>query len=237
MAVLSFKVQADYEKVVRLREEIAKLENQLKSFGRNTPLDEIKAVETRLAEAKSQFTALSTEAAKAGATIDSDFKAKIYSASQTVNDFTREIIDQKAVIRGHESDVKRLKEAYQKALKNDSSKASAIKEELDAAKHTTEESKEVLFDLTQQQAKAKLSVKELKDEYAAFKGETEKTTDSHEDLLASLKKMAGSVIGVAALKGLASQIVAVRGQFQDMETSIETLVGKDMTAKLMPQIK
>ena len=100
MAVLSFKVQADYEKVVRLREEIAKLENQLKSFGRNTPLDEIKAVETRLAEAKSQFTALSTEAAKAGATIDSDFKAKIYSASQTVNDFTREIIDQKAVIRG-----------------------------------------------------------------------------------------------------------------------------------------
>lgn len=237
MAVLSFKVQADYEKVVRLREEIVKLENQLKSFGRNTPLDEIKAVEARLSEAKSQFTALSTEAAKAGATIDSDFKAKIYSASQTVNDFTREIIDQKAVIRGHESDVKRLKEAYQKALKNDSSKASAIKEELDAAKHTTEESKEVLFDLTQQQAKAKLSVKELKDEYAAFKGETQKTTDSHEDLLASLKKMAGSVIGVAALKGLASQIVAVRGQFQDMETSIETLVGKDMTAKLMPQIK
>lgn len=237
MAVLSFKVQADYEKVVRLREEIVKLENQLKSFGRNTPLDEIKAIEARLAEAKSQFTALSTEAAKAGATIDSDFKAKIYSASQTVNDFTREIIDQKAVIRGHESDVKRLKEAYQKALKNDSSKASAIKEELDAAKHTTEESKEVLFDLTQQQAKAKLSVKELKDEYAAFKGEAQKTTDSHEDLLASLKKMAGSVIGVAALKGLASQIVAVRGQFQDMETSIETLVGKDMTAKLMPQIK
>lgn len=237
MAILAFKVQADYEKVVRLREEIAKLENQLKSFGRNTPIDEIKAVENKLAEAKSQFAALSTEAAKAGATIDSDFKAKIYSASQTVNDFTREIIDQKAVIRGHESDVKRLKDAYQKALKNDTSKASAIKEELDAAKHTTEESKEVLFDLTQQQAKAKLSVKELKDEYAAFKGETKKTTDSHEDLLASLKKMAGSVIGVAALKGLASQIVAVRGQFQDMETSIETLVGKDMTAKLMPQIK
>ena len=64
MAVLSFKVQADYEKVVRLREEIAKLENQLRSFGRNTPLNEIKAVENKLADAKRQFTSLATEAAE-----------------------------------------------------------------------------------------------------------------------------------------------------------------------------
>lgn len=49
MAVLSFKVKADYEKVVRLREEIAKLEAQMRSFGRNTPQTEIKAVEAKLA--------------------------------------------------------------------------------------------------------------------------------------------------------------------------------------------
>ena len=52
MAILSFKVQADYEKVVKLREEIAKLETQMRSFGRNTPQTEIKAVEARLAEAR-----------------------------------------------------------------------------------------------------------------------------------------------------------------------------------------
>lgn len=237
MAILAFKVQADYEKVVRLREEIAKLENQLKSFGRNTPIDEIKAVENKLAEAKSQFAALSTEAAKAGATISSDFKSKIYEASQTVNGLTREIIEQKAVVRGHESDLKGLKDAYRNAMSSGSSNASSIKKELDAAKHTTEESKAVLFDLTQEQAKAKLKVKELKEEYASFKDETRDTTDSHDDFMASLKKMAGSVIGITALKSLASQVVAVRGQFQDMETAIETLVGKDMANKLMPQIK
>lgn len=40
MAVLSFKVQADYEKVVRLREEIAKLENAQDGC-RHTELKEI----------------------------------------------------------------------------------------------------------------------------------------------------------------------------------------------------
>lgn len=238
MAVLSFKVQADYEKVVRLREEIAKLENQLKSFGRNTPLNEIKAVESKLADAKSQFTAITTEAAKAGATIDSGFKAKIYSASQAVNDLTAKIIKQKSVVKNVEFDVKRLGEAYQKALKSGSgNKASEMKAEYDAAKKALQEEKAALFGLTQEKATATLATKRLKDEYNAFKKEAKETTDASNGFSLSLGKIAGLVGGAAALKQLASQIVSVRGQFQDMETAIETLVGKDMANKLMPQIK
>ena len=238
MAVLSFKVQADYEKVVRLREEIVKLENQLKSFGRNTPLNEIKAVESKLADAKSQFTAITTEAAKAGATIDSGFKAKIYSASQAVNDLTAKIIEQKSVVKNVEFDVKRLGEAYQKALKSGSgNKASEMKAEYDAAKKALQEEKAALFGLTQEKATATLATKRLKDEYNAFKKEAKETTDASNGFSLSLGKIAGLVGGAAALKQLASQIVSVRGQFQDMETAIETLVGKDMANKLMPQIK
>lgn len=238
MAVLSFKVQADYEKVVRLREEIVKLENQLKSFGRNTPLNEIKAVESKLADAKSQFTAITTEAAKAGATIDSGFKAKIYSASQAVNDLTAKIIEQKSVVKNVEFDVKRLGEAYQKALKSGSgNKASEMKAEYDAAKKALQEEKAALFGLTQEKATATLATKRLKDEYNAFKEEAGEAVKTNEGFTVSLGKIAGLVGGAAALKQLASQIVSVRGQFQDMETAIETLVGKDMANKLMPQIK
>lgn len=74
MAVLSFKVQADYEKVARLREEIVKLENQLKSFGRNTPVKEIKEIETKLAATKKEFTAMATQAAETGAVVNTTFK-------------------------------------------------------------------------------------------------------------------------------------------------------------------
>lgn len=237
MAILSFKVQADYDKVVRLREEIAKLETQLKSFGKNTPLVEIKAVETKLAEAKTEFTEVASAAAKAGAIIDKDFKNKIRESTKSVDDFTAQIIEQKAIIKGHEDDVKKLGEAYRKALKNDSPKASSIKTELDAAKFTLEEQKGALFELTQEKAKAQLATKKLKDEYAEFKDETKETTKESDNMGLSLGKIAGLVGGVAVLKQFGSAIVQVRGQFQEMETSIQTLVGEEMTSKLLPKIK
>ena len=101
MAVLSFKVQADYEKVVRLREEITKLENQLKSFGRNTPLNEIKAIENRLSKAKKEFTDLATEAAESGAVVNSSVSsmAKNIAALFTVQK-AAEFATQVATVRG-----------------------------------------------------------------------------------------------------------------------------------------
>lgn len=43
--------------------------------------------------------------------------------------------------------------------------------------------------------------------------------------------------GVTALKQLGSEIIRVRGEFQSMQTAIETMVGKDMAGQLVPQIK
>lgn len=238
MAVLSFKVQADYEKVVRLREEIAKLETQLKGVGKNTPDSEIKELERNLSEAKGEFTALATEAAKAGSAMDKKFKADIRSASKEVDSFTAKIIEQKAAVKNVEFDVRKLGESYSKALaKGNSGRASDIKTELDAARRVLDEEKAALFGLTQEQAKARLKVKDLKDAYAEFKDEAGETTKANDGFHLSLGKGAGIIGGVAALKQLAAQVVRVRGEFQDMETAIETLVGKDMAGKLMPQIK
>lgn len=127
MAVLAVDVQANLDKLVALRDEIRRLENELKQVGKNTPTDEVKKLEKELAGAKKEFNSLAGEAAKAG--------------------------------------------------------------------------KEV----------------------AGFG--------------ASFAKMAGLIGGLKALKDLGSAIIEVRGRFQDMETSIETLVGKDVAGKIMPQIK
>lgn len=238
MTVLSFKVQADYEKVVRLREEIAKLETQLKGVGKNTPDSEIKELERKLSDAKGEFTALATEAAKAGSAIDKKFKSDIRSATKDVDNLTAQIIEQKTVIKNTESDIRKFREAYKKALAGGKAgEAESLKQELDAAKNVLAERKHQLFDLTQEQAKARLSVKQLKDSYAEFKEEAGETTKANEGFQLSLGKIAGLVGGVAALKQLVSQVVRVRAEFQDMETQIETLVGKDTTAKIMPQIK
>lgn len=127
MAVLSVEVEANYEKMVRLREEIDRLEKALKSVGKNTPTAEIKKLESELEKAKNEFTSLASGAAESGKQIES--------------------------------------------------------------------------------------------------------------FGASIAKMAGIIGGVNALKSLASQVVQVRGQFKDMEVSIETLVGKATADKIMPQIR
>lgn len=236
MAVLSFKVQADYEKVVKLREEIAKLEEQLKGVGKNTPEAEIKQLENKLSEAKGEFSSLTTEAAKAGTTISKDFASRIRESTKTVDGFTEKIIAQKDKIRKAESEVRRLSDAYREAQKGGGA-TSQLKSEYDEAKKSLERERDAMFALTQEKAKAALATKKLKDEYAEFKKEAGETTKANDGFHLSLGKVAGIIGGVAALKQLASQVVAVRAQFQDMETQIETLVGKDVTAKIMPQIK
>ena len=237
MATLYFKVSSDYDEVIRLRQECEKLESQLKKMDVNKAPAAAKALETQLASTRQQMMGLVTEAAKTGAVMENDFKTKIYNASQSVNDFTQKIIDQKKVVKDVEYDVKRLAEAYKVSLKRNPFGATEQLSEYKAAKKALEEEKAALFGLTQQQAEARLSVKKLKDEYSAFREEAGETAQANEKMSLSLTKVLGIIGGVTALKGFASELIRVRGEFQSMETAIETLVGENMANKLIPQIK
>ena len=237
MATLYFKVSSDWQEVVRLRQECEKLEAQLKKMDSRTAPAATKALETQLASTKQQMMGLVTEAAKAGAEIENGFKKKIYDASQTVNGLSEKIIAQRAVIRDIEFDVKRLGDAYRTALKRNPIGASGKLDEYNAARKALDEEKAVLFGLTQQQAEARLSVKRLRDEYSLYKKEAGDTVEINNGLSVSWQKMLGVIGGVTALKSLASQIVRVRGEFQSMQTAIETMVGKDVASGLMAQLK
>lgn len=241
MAVLSFKVNADYEKVVKLREEITKLENTLKSFGKNTPLPEIKAIETKLAETRTAFNAAATEAAKAGAVMGSDFKSKISAASQEVNALSSRIIEQKAVVQNVAFDVKRLGDEYRKALASgNTGKASGIKEELDAAQRVLQEEKAALFGLNQEKAKASLETKKLKEEYAEFKDEADDTGGVLGNLKQKVKELAPGLVALFTVQKATEyvkEIANVRGEFQKLEIAFETMLqSKEKADALMSQI-
>lgn len=237
MATLYFKVSSDYDEVIRLRQECEKLESQLKKMDVNKSPAAAKALETQLASARQQMMGLVTEAAKAGAVMENGFKKKIYDASQTVNGLSEKIIAQRAVIKDIEFDVKRLGDAYRTALKNNPIGASGKLAEYNAARKALDEEKAALFGLTQQQAEARLSVKKLRDEYSLYKKEAGDTVEINNGLSMSWGKMLGVIGGATALKSLASQIVRVRGEFQSMQTAIETMVGKDVASGLMAQLK
>lgn len=237
MPTLVFKIAADYEAVIRLREEISKLEAQLKKMDVNKSPVAAKALETQLASTRQQMMGLVTEAAKAGAVMEKDFKSNIYNASQSVNDFTQKIIDQKRVVKDVEHDVKRLGDAYKTALKRNPTGAAGLLSEYKSAKKTLDEERATLFGLTQQQAEARLSVKRLKDEYAAFKEEAGETVEANEKMSVSLTKVLGVIGGVTALKNFATELVNVRGQFQQLEISFSTMLkSKEKADKLMSEL-
>lgn len=237
MATLVFRVSSDWEQVVKLRQECEKLEAQLKKMDVNKSPAAAKALETQLASTRQQMMGLVTEAAKAGAVIEKDFKSNIYNASQSVNDFTQKIIDQKRVVKDVEHDVKRLGDAYKTALKRNPTGAAGLLSEYQSAKKTLDEEKATLFGLTQQQAEARLSVKRLKDEYAAFKEEAGETVEANEKMSVSLTKVLGVIGGVTALKNFATELVNVRGQFQQLEIAFSTMLkSKEKANKLMSEL-
>ena len=237
MPKLVFHIASDWEEVVKLRNEIAKLKQELKSMDSTQSPAAFKALNTQLAASSQRMDELVTNAAKAGAVIDGDFKKKIFDASQTVNGFTEKIIAQKAVVKDVEADVKRLGDAYRTALKRNPMSANGKLEEYKAAKNALDEEKAALFGLTQQQAEARLSVKKLRDEYALYNQEGKKVTETNNGMAISWKKALAVIGGVAALKRLGSEIIRVRGELQSMQTAIETMVGKNTAGKIMPQIK
>lgn len=237
MAKLYFKVGSDWEEVVRLRNEIAKLKQELMSMDGTRSPAAFKALNAQLAASNQRLDELVTNAAKAGAEMETGFKRKIFDASQVVNGFTEKILAQKAVVKDIEADVKRLGDAYRIALKRNPLSANSKLEEYNAARKVLDEEKAALFGLTQQQAEARLSVKKLRDEYALYNDNAKEIVESNNGIAISWKKALAVIGGAGVLKALGSEMIRVRGEFQSMQTAIETMVGKDVAGQLIPQIK
>lgn len=74
MAKLYFKIGSDWEEVVRLRNEIAKLKQELMSMDGTQSPAAFKALNAQLAASNQRLDKLVTKAAKAGAEMETGFK-------------------------------------------------------------------------------------------------------------------------------------------------------------------
>ena len=205
--------------------------------GTQTPAA-FKALNAQLAASNQRLDELVTNAAKAGAEMETGFKRKIFDASQAVNGFTEKILAQKAVVKDIEADVKRLGDAYRIALKRNPLSANSKLEEYNAARKALDEEKAALFGLTQQQAEARLSVKKLRDEYALYKDDAKEVVETNNGIAISWKKALAVIGGAGVLKALGAEMIRVRGEFQAADTAIETLLGnKEKANALMSQVR
>lgn len=239
MAELKFRVQADYEKVQRLRDEITKLKQEIKGVDAIQDPTSFNKLNSKLQQTSKELGNVTGKIAEASAAMETDFKQKIFAASQGVNDFTEKIIAQKAAVRAAQEDVRRLSEAYRDAKRNNSDNADGLLSQVRGAKSVLDEQRAALFSLTQEQATARLSVKKLRDEYALLRQEGGGTAETMNLLTGKLKQMSGMLLGGMGLKELASRIVSVRAEFESMETSLKVLLGgnEERLNNIMGQIK
>lgn len=114
MAKLYFRIGADFDKVIKLREEIAKLKNELKNMDSTQTPAAFNTLNTQLVKNTKEMDNLISEAARAGATMENDFKKGIYDGEKAVNSLSEEIIKQKNIIRETQNDVSMLAEQYNK---------------------------------------------------------------------------------------------------------------------------
>lgn len=244
MAKLFFKVESDLQKVVDLRNEIQRLETQLKSFGKSTPTAQIRQTESQLASARQQFQSLGSSAAMAAAQMGTNFKQQILAASQSVANLSNRIIDQKAVVHEMQNNVRSLSEAYRTALKGGGTGEAELTQ-LTKAKEALAAEKDALFQLNLEKSRAVVTTQELKAEYEAFNEEADDSTDTLGKMNERFREIAmtlGIGIGIKALidgiKQLGQAVIETRGQFQQMETSLEVLLGsREKADALMAQIK
>lgn len=239
MAQLKFRVQADFEELQRLRSEIAKLKQDIKGTDAIQNPTAFNALNAKLQQTSKELSNVTGRIAQASAAVESDFKQKIFAATQSVNSFTEKIIAQKSVVKDVAADVRRLGEAYHEAAKVSPMSAGSKLAEWRAAKNALEEEKAALFGLTQEQANARLSVKRLRDEYALLREDGGGTAQTMNMLSEKMKQISTMVIGGLGLKELGSKIISVRADFESMETSLRVLLGgsQERLNNIMGQIK
>ena len=236
MSKLYFKIGSDWEEVVRLRNEIAKLKQELMSMDGTQSPAVFKALNTQLAASNQKLDELVTNAAKAGAEMETGFKRKIFDASQVVNGLSEKITFQRGTIQQLKNELAGLKDKYKEALKADGD-VTGLGIKVKSVNARLSEQKSVLFDLTQQQAGARLNVKKLRDEYELYKENGEEVNETNESLAMSWGKVIGAIGGAAALKSFVSEMMNVRGEFQQLEIAFGTMLkSKEKADKLMAEL-
>ena len=239
MPVLAFKVQADWEKVVRLREEITKLKAEMRGIDAVNSPATFNTLNQRLKQCTTEFNNLTTEAVQAGAKIESGFKKRIFDAQQVVNGLSEEIIKQRKIVADTTDDLKKLTEQYRNLKANGQNlAASDMLPKLNKVKSALDEQKYALFELTQERAKEQISVKKLREEYQLFAKDSDAGTDALAKMKSQLLGMGKGLLAGMGLKELASDIIRVRGQFQQADTAITTLLGsKERADELLSQVR
>lgn len=261
MAGMKFNADIDLKNIVKLRQEIDKLKKSLIEIASVPNSDAaVKALEKQLASAlkklgKYKDKYVQTQQAR----IDQE-----KAASEQIKKQQKEI---DSLIKKYEALQKQIEKGTVRAPRSpktytDDQISVALKTQVQSIKEAREQLKVLRFaqaNVTDQQeretgARTKLNIKiqentrylklnsdaytRQKMEIGNYEENIRRALDGTGQFNLSLSKMLGVIGGTAALKGLVTDMINVRGEFQAADTAIQTLLGsKEKADMLMTQVR
>ena len=86
MAGLVFHIQAEYDALIRAREEMARVRKEIEKLDATSSPELIRSLEKDLAKSTKEFDRLAMATAKSSAELDLNFKKKIFNVSVQFNE-------------------------------------------------------------------------------------------------------------------------------------------------------
>lgn len=260
MAGMKFNADIDLEKIVKLRQEIDKLKKSLIEIASVPNSDAaVKALEKQLASALKKLEKYKDKYVQTQqARIDQE-----KAASEQIKKQQKEI---DSLIKKYEALQKQIEKGTVRAPRSpktytDDQISVALKTQVQSIKEAREQLKVLRFaqaNVTDQQeretgARTKLNIKiqentrylklnsdaytRQKMEIGNYEENIRRALDGTGQFNLSLSKMLGVIGGTAALKGLVTDMINVRGEFQKTSIAFETMLGsKEKADALMAQM-
>lgn len=166
-----------------------------------------------------------------------DLVATLGKAQKVTDEVTSRFIQQKQVVANLQSEVRSLNAEYRNANKGDKV---GIRSQITSKQKELEQQRVTLNALKAEQERAKLAVKGLSDETRNYEKVVGKVSGAQAEanlIFSRFEKSLLRIGGLATLQRFASDVVRVRGEFQQLEIAFETMLkSKDKASALMGQL-
>ena len=264
MADMKFSVRANFDEVIKARQELNRLRDELRRTTKATDPVVVQDLSDKYAEQKRKVSELSSAMSRYAMVMSNDFAKKMQSLTREVYTFSMQADASKRKIEQISSEIGKLESKMRKGNLNTGTKA-ILSDNISTGYAQLKDEKARLESLTGLGKQARLELKNMQAEYTKYSGSatpakdiTNQMTAAFSGMIEEMKKaptvgdgvsslfgrlnmdarqLAMGLVGGLGFEQLAEHIFNVRSQFQQLEISFTTMLGSEQQAgALMDQL-
>ena len=235
---MNFTIRAKYQELIDLRKQMGRLKDQLVDTSRALDPREFQRLEGELSAARGKAEALERELAVTADTMRGDLGDALSSARKRLGDATE-------AFRAASDRTARLQGEWERAKKSlaDATAAGAAQQRLSALAAAAHSAERAFVSHSGVMATYRANIVDAETEVARFSAAMRDFEEAASpagketaDAGAAIEGFAAKMAGLYGVKKFVGDIISARMEMQNMQTSLETMVGKDTASKLFDQL-